>query len=39
MDEDEKDVKDSRAKVEKARKDVENCQENYKRKNEDLKFA
>lgn len=39
MEEDEKDVRDSRAKVEKAKKDVENCQENCKRKNEDLKFA
>lgn len=39
MDEDEKEVKDSRIKVDKARKDVETCQEGYKRKNEDLKFA
>jgi chromosome segregation ATPase len=39
MDQDDKEVKESRIKVEKAKKDVDSCQDECKKQSENLKFA
>ena len=39
IDQDDKEVKESRVRFDKARKDVDGCQDDCKRQSEDLKFA